>query len=122
MADGAATLLLVGVACSDESPTRDGGGGEAIADLQRSETIVGDTSVDGPAADGPRPDGPLPDTGSGDTTADAIAITCPPQGPFGTNKGDKLPNLTLKDCAGNNHDIHDLCGKKAAWIFIFRGS
>ncbi|MCB9535349.1 MAG: TlpA family protein disulfide reductase [Myxococcales bacterium] len=30
-----------------------------------------------------------------------------------------LPSLTLMDCDGTPHDLRDLCGSDAAWIFEF---
>lgn len=44
---------------------------------------------------------------------------CPPAGPYDTRVGRTLPNVILEDCEGNTHQLHDLCGKKASWFFVF---
>jgi hypothetical protein len=69
---------------------------------------------DGAATTGGLQDaGALPDAGQ--------ALTCPPAGPFGAREGDVLPDVTLPDCEGRPQRIHDLCGKKAAWLYVFAG-
>ncbi len=47
--------------------------------------------------------------------------TCPPKGPFGSNIGDILPDVTLTDCDGGIHHIHDLCDYNVSWFFSFAG-
>ena len=44
---------------------------------------------------------------------------CPPPGPYGTNLGAVVPDVALPDCDGNMHTLHDLCAKKAAWLWEF---
>lgn len=44
---------------------------------------------------------------------------CPPQGPFGTEPGDLAPNLTLRDCAGQPVELHQLCRHRAAYLYTF---
>jgi hypothetical protein len=46
---------------------------------------------------------------------------CPPMGPFGTEKGDILTNVTLHDCDGNPRNLHELCGAKVGYINLLAG-
>ncbi len=48
-------------------------------------------------------------------------LLCPPPGPHGNAIGDTLANITLSDCDGNSHDLHDLCEAPAAWLFLYAG-
>lgn len=45
--------------------------------------------------------------------------TCPPTGPFGTATGEVVPDVTLLDCEGNPHSLHELCAHDAAWVFEY---
>jgi len=47
--------------------------------------------------------------------------TCPPEGPYGTQVGDKAADVTLLDCEGEPHTLHDLCPFNAGWIFAYAG-
>ena len=67
---------------------------------------------------------PTPGTGSdaADSGApDSGASLCPPPGPFAARVGKYLPNTILQDCDGNAVQLHDLCERRAAWIFSFAG-
>ncbi len=46
---------------------------------------------------------------------------CPPTAPpaFGTEQGDTLQNMTLKDCDGNDFELHNLCGNNATYVNLF---
>jgi hypothetical protein len=44
---------------------------------------------------------------------------CPPTGPFGTEMGDIMTDLSLYDCNMNKVSLHDLCGKPAALVNLF---
>lgn len=46
---------------------------------------------------------------------------CPPTAPpaFGTEKGDTLLNITLRDCDGNDFELHNLCGNNATYVNLF---
>ncbi len=54
--------------------------------------------------------------GSGGTAATAA---CPALGPFGTRAGDVASDVTLLDCDGNEHSLHDLCEKAAGWVIEY---
>ena len=47
---------------------------------------------------------------------------CPPPAPYGNQVGDYVQPVSFKDCTGLPHSMHDLCPKKASWIFIFSGT
>lgn len=55
--------------------------------------------------------------------ADAMAMNslCPPSGPFGAFETNIAPDITLQDCDGNIFSLHDLCQKRAAWMFTLAG-
>lgn len=107
----AASLALT-AGCSDDSggQARDGAAdGRRIDGAQaRDQRVAGEAA----AGDGTHADGALVDGAS----------FCPPKPPYGTVKGATIPPLSLLDCSGKRYSTHDLCGKKAAWIFVFRGS
>ncbi len=71
-----------------------------------------DAPADADAAVEADPDGALPD-------AAPEPELCPPQPPFGTSLGDRVPDVELTDCDGNAHRLHDLCAARFAWIFEF---
>ena len=50
-----------------------------------------------------------------------VDALCPPEAPFGTTKGTVAKDLELKDCDGNVVHIHDLCGAKAGYFYLFAG-
>ncbi len=51
----------------------------------------------------------------------AAATTCPPPPPYGTNVGDTVPDITLTDCDGTSYSLHELCAKKASYIYMYTG-
>ena len=51
----------------------------------------------------------------------AAATACPPPGPYGTGIGDTVADLTLTDCDGNEYSLHELCAKKASYIYLYAG-
>lgn len=66
--------------------------------------------------------GALADAGASDTggAMDAgSAGRCPPTGPFGTQVGDTFPDFQLPDCDGQLHNLHDACGRKASYFFVY---
>ena len=65
---------------------------------------------------------PTPDASARDASApDASGepVSCPPTGPFGTSTGEIVPDVTLLDCEGNPHSLHDLCTHEVAWVFEY---
>jgi hypothetical protein len=46
---------------------------------------------------------------------------CPPQGPYGTEIGETVLNIQLKDCDGNLHSLQDLCGAPAGYFNLLAG-
>ncbi|MEM9194555.1 MAG: redoxin domain-containing protein [Myxococcota bacterium] len=44
---------------------------------------------------------------------------CPPQEPFSPDG--VAPNVTLMDCDGNEHSLHELCEAPASWVFQYTG-
>ncbi|RLB56873.1 MAG: hypothetical protein DRJ42_02080 [Deltaproteobacteria bacterium] len=46
-------------------------------------------------------------------------LPCPPVGPYGTSIGDVAPDVTLLDCDGVEHRLHDLCEAPVSWVFEF---
>ena len=49
------------------------------------------------------------------------ASLCPPTAPpaFGTQQGNTLQNITLRDCDGNDFSFHQLCGNNATYVNLF---
>jgi len=74
-----------------------------------------DMGFDEPDAGFPVDTGPMlpPDGG--------VPSLCPPSGPFGNIVGDITVDLELPDCDGNMHRLHNLCGRKASWMFGMAG-
>lgn len=56
-----------------------------------------------------------------DTAPDVPPSLCPPTGPFGTDVGDTVADVSLMDCDGGIHRVADLCEADAAWIFLYAG-
>ena len=54
-----------------------------------------------------------------DTPPDMEGPTCPPEGPFGTEVGEVMPDVSLPDCDGQLHSVRELCSQDAAWLFVF---
>jgi len=52
---------------------------------------------------------------------ESLGQDCPPAGPYGTGIGDTLPDITLTDCDGGQHHLHDLCAFNVSWFFTFAG-
>lgn len=73
------------------------------------------------APDATSVDAAAPPVDAGEPDAGMMMGLCPPQGPFGANQGDTAPPLMLTDCEGNQHNLHDLCQKRASWFFVFAG-
>ena len=46
---------------------------------------------------------------------------CPPPGPYGTEIGQTVLNIELKDCDGNTHSLQDLCGAPAGFFNLLAG-
>jgi len=61
------------------------------------------------------------DSGSGDGDGGAASqdASCPALGPFGTQIGDVAADVTLLDCDGNEHRLHNLCEKSAGWVLEY---
>lgn len=49
--------------------------------------------------------------------AGAAVEACPPAGPFGQRVGDTAEDVVLMDCDGVEHRLHDLCDRRAVWLF-----
>jgi len=120
--------IVVGFTACDAS------GGVDEADTAFQDTVSGDGVTDTAMTD----DTSVADdtAGAGDTIAadDTAAppdtseaadtngrASCPPSGPFGTEVGDVLADLTLYDCDGNPHAIAELCGRPASLLTAFAG-
>jgi hypothetical protein len=61
-------------------------------------------------------------TGANEQCENGACVTanmCPWPGPYGTNVGDTIKDLTLADCDGNPVKLHDLCGANGAWVFVY---
>jgi peroxiredoxin len=78
-----------------------------------------DATLDDPDATPDEPDAAEPDAAP-EPDASIAEGSCPPQGPFGGDVGDTVPDIVLSDCDGNLHRIHASCGK-ALWIFEYAG-
>lgn len=48
-----------------------------------------------------------------------VEALCPPKAPYGTQLGDNLKDITLKDCDGNTFTFHQLCGEDAIYLNLF---
>jgi peroxiredoxin len=55
--------------------------------------------------------------GAGTCEATPAAAAC--GAPTGNLVGDVMPSVELMDCDGNLHDVRDLCGRDAGWLFEF---
>lgn len=107
-------------ACGDTTATLDSGG-PASSDLGPQD--LGITVDTGPAradlgfADGGEVDASAPDSGVPDMgMANGL---CPPQAPFGLRAGEVFPELRLPDCDGQLVNLHESCGRKAAYFFVY---
>jgi peroxiredoxin len=48
-----------------------------------------------------------------------VTVSCPPAGAVGLDPGDIAPDLLLRDCAGTEHALRDLCPDTAALLYTF---
>ena len=125
----AATSLIALLACTSAQSGDAGAGDTAAGDTAGGDDARGDapadadTPGDGAVAGDPAAgDGASGDTVGGDFEGgDVLAALCPPQPPYGTAQGSTIPALSLPDCEGVMHDVHDLCKRKAGWFFIYAG-
>jgi hypothetical protein len=44
---------------------------------------------------------------------------CPPSGTPKRALGEILPNASLRTCEGEVFELHQLCERKAAWLFVY---
>lgn len=44
---------------------------------------------------------------------------CPPTGTPKRALGEILPNASLRTCEGEVFELHQLCERKAAWLFVY---
>lgn len=113
-----------------------GGDGEGDSAAAGAVADVLDSQVAGPEATDAEPNSPAADASqsaadsppSGETTAtlDALAATpwgeaqCATGGPkVGFDVGQRLGDLPIQDCdTGDVRSIAEVCGAKAAWIFV----
>jgi thiol-disulfide isomerase/thioredoxin len=115
-------LLLAG-GCGEDSRrsgpatgTDAGPAGSPDAARDRLDAAIGGRT-DGGAQD---PDGGESAPGdAGDDGGSPLMGACPPAGPFGTATGEVVPEVTLLDCEGNPHSLHELCAHHAAWVFEY---
>jgi len=89
----------------DAGPLDADGGAGPPRDAGRSADTGLDTDASPPSDAGPADAGPSP--------------TCPPAGPFGTSPGQTIPDVTLLDCDGVAHSLHDLCAHEVSWVFEY---
>ena len=52
---------------------------------------------------------------------DSGAMSLCGAGGTGAGEGDVIPPVALTDCSGNTVSLQSLCGKRAAWFFVFAG-
>ena len=127
-------ILVLALGCRSAPPL---GGDAGSSD---GSTMSDGASPDGASLDGPSSDacvascggrecgddgcgGECGPCGPRETCAagvcEAMPTTCPPTGPFGTAVGDAVPDVTLMDCDGAEHSLHELCDHEALWVFEF---
>lgn len=105
------TALCLGfVLCACQTEPLEVGDGGARSD------DAGSVVMDAGATDAGR--APDPDAGASDAGAPPGA-TCPPAAPFGEGIGDVAPDLVLMDCDGTPHTLHELCDRRAVWLFEY---
>ena len=112
-------MLAAAIGCSENDRAPVGGGG--------SDGGAGvDAGPRGGSDGGPGADaGDGSDAGDGaDTGVDGAGDgggtgVCPPSAPFGTETGDVAPDVTLLDCDGVEHSLHELCEREVSWVFEF---
>jgi hypothetical protein len=56
--------------------------------------------------------------GSDDASGEGT-ISCPPVGAVGLDPGEVAPEVLLRDCAGTEHALRDLCPRTAALLYTF---
>ncbi|MEQ9496740.1 MAG: hypothetical protein RIT81_07775 [Deltaproteobacteria bacterium] len=79
------------------------------------------TARDGGPRPAPERDGGVPtDAGvaDGGVVPDAGVMNACLAGPYGAREGDVVQDVTLPDCDGRPHAIHDLCRREAAWLYM----
>ena len=135
-ADGGSATAADGVAVDGGGAAAADGAGAELLDSQATGPEVADAGPDIPESDGgqgqadssPSDNSPS-DSASSDATADsvdALAITpwgaaqCATGGPaVGFAVGQRLGDLPIQDCdTGEVRSISEVCGAKAAWIFV----
>lgn len=69
----------------------------------------------------PPTDAGAPDAGTDAGLPDAgpPPVVCPPTGPYSSEVGAIGRDVTLMDCDGNEHSLHELCESEAIWIFEY---
>lgn len=45
--------------------------------------------------------------------------SCPPAGPFGDGVGEVAADMVLLDCDGSARSLHELCARRAVWLFEY---
>ncbi len=135
-----AALFVTIFGCDDGRPppgpggidaAMDAGGDAAVADAGPADASRGDAALEACVAEcGPRTcgddgcGGSCGTCASGESCEDGGCVapmdeTCPPVEPYGTDVGDIAPDVTLLDCDGVEHSLHDLCDAPVSWVFEY---
>jgi len=99
-----ASLLLLG--CTSSPPMSP----DAAADAGLGQPPDAASAADAGPEDAGRHDAGPVDSG-------LPGPICPPEGPFGPNRGDVAEELVLMDCDGVAHSLHELCDREVTWLF-----
>jgi hypothetical protein len=59
--------------------------------------------------------------GAGCTELPCVDVECPPAGPYGTEIGETLGDLSFVDCEGEPVTLHGMCGAKVSVVANFYG-
>lgn len=119
-------MLLAAFGCTESGRPPAGGGGGSDGGARELDAGAGPDAGGGrdagPGAVDGGPAGALdagadPDAGGPDGSI--AEGTCPPEGPYGTEPGQVAPDVTLLDCDGVEHSLHELCAHEVSWIFEY---
>ena len=108
-------MLVAAIGCTENDRAPVGGGGADAGGTRGGSD--GGPEADAGAGGGTDAGGAV-DAGAGDDAGGPTG-PCPPSGPFGTEAGDVAADVTLLDCDGVEHSLHDLCEHEVSWVFEF---
>src|SRR5687767_10417872 len=115
-------VLTWAVGCSpedgaDANPSSSGGQAGAEASVGAGAAGTGGKMYPDAGAAGAAGDGSEAEVAGDATDAGSTPKSCPTTGPaIGYEIGNRLPNIVVKSCDGQDYSLDELCGAKGLWI------